>query len=51
LRTASQVLDATGAWSEIFAESEAGAIELGIRYFDPVSGRYGLTRFVHYTIV
>jgi RNA polymerase sigma factor (sigma-70 family) len=46
-----QVLDAAGAWSQDFAESTTGPLEIGIRYVDPVSGRYGLTRYINYTIV
>jgi RNA polymerase sigma factor (sigma-70 family) len=46
-----QVLDAAGAWSQDFVETETGPLEIGIRYVDPVSGRYGLTRFINYTIV
>jgi RNA polymerase sigma factor (sigma-70 family) len=51
LRDSVQVFDAAGAWSQDFAEPETGPIEIGIRYVDPASGRYGLARFITYTIV
>ena len=43
-------LDAGGMWSQIYSAPAAGPIELGMRYYDPASGRFGLTRIVTYTI-
>jgi RNA polymerase sigma factor (sigma-70 family) len=51
LRSDIQVLDASGTWSHDYAETKTGPMVVGIRYLDPESGRYGLTRFVSYTIV
>ncbi|MBF4635500.1 sigma-70 family RNA polymerase sigma factor [Agreia pratensis] len=43
-------LDAAGMWSETYGSLAPGPIALGMRYVDPESGRYGLTRLVSYTI-
>jgi len=43
-------LDAGGMWSQVYSAPAAGPIELGMRYYDPASGRFGLTRIVTYTI-
>ena len=43
-------LDAAGRWSQIYSSAGPGPIALGMRYVDPESGRYGLTRLVSYTI-
>jgi hypothetical protein len=44
------MLDGDGLWSQFFAAPEAAQIELGMRYYDPATGRYGLTRLITYTI-
>ncbi|MBF4636192.1 sigma-70 family RNA polymerase sigma factor [Agreia pratensis] len=43
-------LDASGVWSQTYGSAGPGPIALGMRYFDPDSGRHGLTRLVSYTI-
>ncbi|MBF4636285.1 hypothetical protein ITJ38_17880 [Agreia pratensis] len=42
-------LDAAGTWSQVYGSAGPGPIALGMRYVDPESGRYGLTRLVSYT--
>jgi len=43
-------LDDGGLWSQVYGAPTAGPIELGMRYYDPDTGRYGLTRVVTYSI-
>ncbi|MDN4641162.1 sigma-70 family RNA polymerase sigma factor [Agreia sp. PsM10] len=43
-------LDGDGLWSQIYGAPTAGPIELGMRYYDPDSGRFGLTRVVTYML-
>jgi RNA polymerase sigma factor (sigma-70 family) len=42
-------LDADGAFSAVFRVSDEGPFALGIRYFDPATGRRGPAVFVHLT--
>ncbi|KQP57779.1 sigma-70 family RNA polymerase sigma factor [Agreia sp. Leaf283] len=44
------VLDDSGMWSQVYGSEVTGPIELGMRYYDPDSGRYGLTRLISYAI-
>jgi RNA polymerase sigma factor (sigma-70 family) len=52
-----QTIGADGTWSNVYGTPTAEEtpmplkMDLGMRYYDPLSGRYGLTRLISYTIV
>jgi hypothetical protein len=50
VRSDIHALDAAGRWSQTYGSVEPWRVALGMRYVDPESGRYGLTRLVSYTI-
>lgn len=45
-RPTPMILDANGAWSDVFTVPDLGPITIGLRYFDPSSGRHGPAVFV-----